>query len=160
MGKNLLTNLLENKILEQEDEENEEDEYDKESEEDDIHQDIIDFFLDNPNPEDEQVQDFAEELGIDPDELEQHIYMILSNLLRNVGKHRDADARDFDEDELKRGIEIEMEHTDDPYIALEIAKDHLAEIPDYYTRLDIMEKEALEDDSDEDNDESEEDDRN
>ena len=46
------------------------------------------------------------------------------------------------EDELKIGIEIEREHTDDESIARQIALDHLAEFPDYYTRLQKMEKEA------------------
>jgi gamma-glutamylcyclotransferase (GGCT)/AIG2-like uncharacterized protein YtfP len=40
------------------------------------------------------------------------------------------------------GMRVEMEHTDDKYIALEIVLDHLAEFPDYYTRLLKMEKEA------------------
>ncbi len=44
--------------------------------------------------------------------------------------------------QLKMGIEVEREHTSDPRIAERIAKDHLAEIPDYYTRLAKMEKEA------------------
>lgn len=44
--------------------------------------------------------------------------------------------------ELKRGIEVEKEHTRDTETAREIALDHLAEIPDYYTRLDKMEKKA------------------
>lgn len=48
-------------------------------------------------------------------------------------------VNDFD-DELKAGIEIEMEHTDDPAIAEKIARDHLAEMPDYYTKLKEMEK--------------------
>jgi len=45
----------------------------------------------------------------------------------------------FDE-ELAMGIEIEKEHTDDPAIAEKIARDHLAEMPDYYTKLKEMEK--------------------
>jgi hypothetical protein len=59
-----------------------------------------------------------------------------------VGNHNDAPDSDFDADELAKGIKIESEHTDDPEIAKAIAKDHLKEIPDYYTRLDKMEKEA------------------
>jgi hypothetical protein len=35
-----------------------------------------------------------------------------------------------------------MEHTRDIDVATEIALDHLAEIPDYYTRLEEMEDEA------------------
>ena len=43
------------------------------------------------------------------------------------------------------GIKVEMEHVDDESLAREIALDHLFEIPDYYTRLDKMEKEAKKD---------------
>jgi X-linked retinitis pigmentosa GTPase regulator len=49
---------------------------------------------------------------------------------------------DVDPDQLKRGIQIEMEHTKDKDVAKQIALDHLTEIPDYYTRLDRMEREA------------------
>ncbi|MBF0098706.1 MAG: hypothetical protein HQM05_15380 [Magnetococcales bacterium] len=37
--------------------------------------------------------------------------------------------------ELKRGIKVEKEHTDDPKIAKQIAMDHLNEDPHYYSRL-------------------------
>jgi hypothetical protein len=50
----------------------------------------------------------------------------------------------FNPQELKMGIRHETEHTDDRYIAKSIAKDHLLEIPDYYTRLERMEREARE----------------
>jgi len=49
----------------------------------------------------------------------------------------------FDPAELRMGDKVEMEHTNDPGLSHEIAKDHLAEIPDYYTRLEEMEEEAL-----------------
>jgi hypothetical protein len=49
---------------------------------------------------------------------------------------------EYDSEELAKGIEIEMEHTDDEAIATEIAKDHLTEIPDYYSRLIDMENDA------------------
>lgn len=42
---------------------------------------------------------------------------------------------DFDAEQLKIGIEHEMEHTNDPLKAKEIAKDHLVEDPDYYKKL-------------------------
>lgn len=42
--------------------------------------------------------------------------------------------------ELARGIEVEKEHTDNLAVAREIALDHLAEFPDYYTRLSKAEK--------------------
>lgn len=56
-----------------------------------------------------------------------------------------ADARkvtDFDLDQLLMGIKVEQEHTTDKFRALEISIDHLAEFPDYYTRLKEMEEEA------------------
>lgn len=48
----------------------------------------------------------------------------------------------YDLQQLIMGIGVELEHTKDKMTALEIAMDHLEEIPDYYTRLEKMEKEA------------------
>ncbi|HOP85512.1 MAG TPA: hypothetical protein PLM71_07870 [Syntrophorhabdaceae bacterium] len=50
----------------------------------------------------------------------------------------------YDLQQLIMGIKVELEHTKDKMTALEIATDHLEEIPDYYTRLLKMEKEAEE----------------
>jgi len=44
----------------------------------------------------------------------------------------------MDPEQLKRGIEVEMEHTDDPEIAEKIAMDHLKENPEYYSKLDSI----------------------
>lgn len=54
---------------------------------------------------------------------------------RGAGLH----IEDVDPYELLAGIEVEFEHTDDPYISLEIAFDHLAEMNNYYTNLVQME---------------------
>lgn len=112
-----------------------------------IHKKIKDFFKKNPKPSDKEVHAYAEEIGIDEHDFEEHIYMILGSLLKeaNVLAGGLADKNkpeDFDPKELKKGIKIEMEHTNDPDLAKEIAMDHLKEIPDYYTRLEKMEKEA------------------
>jgi len=48
--------------------------------------------------------------------------------------------------ELRMGLEIEKEHTEDFVQRKSYALDHLEEIPDYYTRLTKMEKEAAKDD--------------
>ena len=40
---------------------------------------------------------------------------------------------EFDPEQLEKGVAHEMEHTDDPDLAREIAMDHLAEDPAYYT---------------------------
>lgn len=44
--------------------------------------------------------------------------------------------------QIKKGIEVEKEHTDDERVAHEIARDHISEFPDYYDRLGAMEKAA------------------
>ena len=66
------------------------------------------------------------------------------------GKARGKKPSDFDAEELAAGIKVEHEHligggyteAKARAMAQEIAMDHLAEIPDYYTRLDKMESEA------------------
>jgi hypothetical protein len=55
------------------------------------------------------------------------------------GKADDKSYSDFDQDQLAKGAKVEMEHTDDPALAKEIAADHLAEFPNYYDALADME---------------------
>ena len=45
------------------------------------------------------------------------------------GKGDKAKPSDFDPDQLKMGIKVEMEHTKDRKLAREIALDHLSEDP-------------------------------
>jgi len=47
---------------------------------------------------------------------------------------------DYDPEQLKAGVEVEMEHTEDPAVATKIAKDHLDERKDYYV---IVKREGL-----------------
>jgi hypothetical protein len=116
------------------------------TEQEDIHEKIVDFFKTNPNPGDDDVHDFAETLRMDKEDFENHIYMVLTEYiknsvpLKNIGKHRDVPDEKFNPEELAMGIKVEYEHTDDPGISKEIAKDHLSELPDYYTRLREMEE--------------------
>lgn len=42
---------------------------------------------------------------------------------------------DFDPEQVKMGVEVELEHTSDPLIAEKIARDHLRENPKYYSFL-------------------------
>lgn len=46
------------------------------------------------------------------------------------------------ETQIKKGIEIEKEHTNEIEKATEIAMDHISEFPDYYDRIEKMEKDA------------------
>lgn len=49
---------------------------------------------------------------------------------------------EFNSEQIKLGLKVEMEHTDDPLVALEIALDHLTEDPEYYTVKDNPEASA------------------
>lgn len=44
------------------------------------------------------------------------------------------------QDQLDKGTKVEMEHTKDQTLAKKIAMDHLWEVPDYYTKLQKIEK--------------------
>lgn len=55
------------------------------------------------------------------------------------GKADKKKPSDVDPEQLKMGIKIEHEHTNDKKLAEEIAMDHLTEFPNYYTELKKME---------------------
>jgi hypothetical protein len=52
---------------------------------------------------------------------------------------------DYELAQLLEGIKWEREHSEDSFVALEIAMDHLERIPDYYSRLLRLEREAMSD---------------
>ena len=73
------------------------------------------------------------------------------------GAHRrqigiDWDAVPFDIEQFRLGLEVELEHGahdaetdvnhDDPILTGKVAWAHLKELPDYYTRLAVMEAEV------------------
>ena len=80
------------------------------------------------------------------------------------GKADKRPERTFDPEALAKGIKVEMEHTDDPAIASEVARDHLSERSTYYDDLaqmeagnaDSDESEAVDQDQDEDEDSEQE----
>jgi len=105
-----------------------------------IHGKIIEFFRKNPNPSDEMVHQLASSIGMNPHEFERHIYMVLTKMVsKPVGKHQHLPDSKFDPAQLAMGAKVELEHTDCPIMAKEIAKDHLMECADYYSRLARME---------------------
>ena len=67
-------------------------------------------------------------------------YYYFDKSSKRIGKNKNVPNSYFDKKELKIGVEVEMEHTDDEEIALEIAKDHLCEDKYYYSKLKNMEK--------------------
>lgn len=59
------------------------------------------------------------------------------------GKGDKYTPRNVDSNQLTMGIKVEMEHTNNKQLAQEIALDHLAEDPMYYTKLKKVHKENL-----------------
>lgn len=59
--------------------------------------------------------------------------------ISDIAKHHNANLDDI-KSQIEKGIKIEMEHTTDAQIAREIAKDHIWEDPEYYTKLADIEK--------------------
>jgi len=111
----------------------------KEEENDKIMGAIIEYFSTHEKPNDEEVHKIAEDLGINPHELENKVYSLLTGFL-NAGRYKENPVEP-DSEELKKGIEVEKEHTTIPALAKRIALDHLSEMPDYYTKLAKMEGE-------------------
>ncbi|MFC2020793.1 DUF5661 family protein [Chloroflexota bacterium] len=71
---------------------------------------------------------------------------------RQIGEKLGIDWSRFDVEQYRMGLDVELEHgladsltnvtNDDFMITGKIALAHLNEFPDYYTRLEIMEREA------------------
>jgi hypothetical protein len=69
-----------------------------------------------------------------------------------IGEQLGVDWSKFNVEQFRLGMDVELEHgtrdaqtnvsNDDPLTTGKIALAHLTEFPDYYTRLEFMEKEA------------------
>ena len=104
---------------------------------------ILDFLKKNPSPKDELIHKLGEKMGMEPDDFEAKVYAILGSFIGyGRAKEKGVEEKDVDKKELKMGIKVEMEHTNNPTLSKRIALDHLAEISDYYTRLKKMEEDA------------------
>jgi DNA-directed RNA polymerase alpha subunit len=76
---------------------------------------------------------------------------------RRIGEQIGIDWAEspFDVEQFRAGMDVELEHglhdpetnvsDDDPHVTAKIARAHLKEFPDYYTRLERMEEEAKRD---------------
>ncbi|MCJ7707219.1 MAG: hypothetical protein MUO38_06320 [Anaerolineales bacterium] len=75
-----------------------------------------------------------------------------AEVAKTIGKLLGIDWSEFDVEEYRMGMDVELEHgkhdpatnvtNDDPLTTGKIALAHLKEFPDYYTRLEKMEEEA------------------
>ena len=116
--------------------------------EDEIKNKLIDFLVENPNPDTENIRQFAEKLNVDVRKLESEAYKLSTKfavfLRGGMANEKGITKEDVDPKELQIGIEIEKEHTPDEDVAERIALDHLAEegLSNYYTLLEEMEERA------------------
>jgi hypothetical protein len=100
---------------------------------------LWDFLATHNAPKDSVVHKFAEELGMEADDLEGVIYKVLTSFTTQ-GKSKGKKVP-VDEKELARGVAVEFEHTSNKRIAEKIARDHIYEFPKgYYTELAKMEE--------------------
>ena len=80
----------------------------------------------------------------EPEEPKEEPKEVINKDILEDGRAKESSftAEQADAEQLRMGIEVEMEHTKNIEIAKRIALDHLSEIKDYYTRLAKMEEEA------------------
>jgi len=124
---------------------------------------VREFLRQNPTPEDYELHQWAESRGVSPHAAEELIYQLAAQQVTGKppedtvegGPEEEKEAKEsipggeaqgkpdssYPPAQLRRGIEVEKEHTPDPAMAKEIAKDHLEEHPEYYTALGKMEAE-------------------
>ncbi len=104
---------------------------------------VAKYLAGHPNPVDEDFHAWAEGQGFDVDKTEAMAYCLATTHAKFLEGGRAKDKKlaptAADQEQLRMGVEVEQEHTPDEATAQRIALDHLAEIPDYYTRLKEME---------------------
>ena len=126
--------------------------FDLDEEKDNNHEElIIQFLKDNPFPEDSELHAWAEEQGLNVHEVETQIYKLATLFVKfwtgGRANKKGLTLNDIPKDELKKGIQVELEHLDNDdvfskMIAARISLDHWAESQpeSYYDPLLDMEK--------------------
>ena len=111
-----------------------------------LENEVIGFLKENPNPSDADLHKWAEGKGYDVHNVETAIYKLATVMVQFLtggrANEKGVTKADVDSKQLAMGIKVEYEHTPNKETSERIALDHLAELKDYYTRLDKMESEA------------------
>jgi hypothetical protein len=84
-------------------------------------------------------EEIATELGVHVSEVEKLTSSEIKTILKVLGKHDFVSLSKFSKKEYQMGMQVEMEHTTNELVASLIVKDHLMELPDYYSKLKAME---------------------
>ena len=106
-------------------------------------EDLEEYEEEDEMPSDEELEE--DEDDMDYEEVEEDDDVILPHGLEDQlegGIGDETDPATLDPKEYAMGEKVEMEHTNDPKLAREIARDHLTEDPKYYTHLKEMEDKA------------------
>ena len=115
-----------------------------------VNEKLVKFLLENPNPVDKKVHDWAEKNGFKVEEIEADAYKMATAFAvfwaGGRANKKGLKEKDANKKELAMGVKVEAEHVIDSQIdwatviARRISLDHLAEMPDdYYTKLKKME---------------------
>lgn len=115
---------------------------------DEMQKKVVEFFKENPDadPENGDIYNWSDFGKVAPQAVDVAVYELMAMFVEFLANGRankeGVTEDDVDSEELRMGIEVEYEHTTDEETAKRIALDHLAELPDYYTRLKKMEDEG------------------
>jgi hypothetical protein len=101
---------------------------------------IRDYVRSKKGLSDKKFHEHSKRLGVKNDKAEEVAYEEARAL--HGGKAEEKGAKKPSPQQMAMGQKVEAEHSHDPKVRREIASDHLAEIPDYYSRLKRMEAEA------------------
>lgn len=110
-------------------------------------QEVVNLFSNSDiYPGENEIKAVASAHKIDDEAIESVVFRLLHSFLAfgrsNDKNNKPIGINDQYVEQLEKGIIVEYEHTANYHIAKKIAKDHLAEIPDYYDRLERMERSA------------------
>jgi hypothetical protein len=105
----------------------------------DLQKAMVKYFSDpDASTDDEDVHAYAVKLGVEPEELEEAGYELL-HCFFSEGNSSGSKVKP-DPGQVKMGMAVEAEHSDNPLIQRKIVLDHLAESGSYYTHLAKMEE--------------------
>ena len=109
-----------------------------------IDEQVMAFLMQGAAPTEDEFSEWADEAGVDNHEAITAAIGLAAKMARLMkgGMSNANKSVEYDDEQMRMGTEVEHEHTVDDDVAAKIARDHLAEIPDYYTRLRVMEAEA------------------
>jgi len=98
---------------------------------------VFAFFLNEDNIK-EKLETFLADNKITKDEFNSLVYDQLSSFCRG-GLWNSKERPKVEEEQIIKGMQIEVEHSNNPLIAERISLDHLVEFSNYYDYLEVME---------------------